>query len=71
MSGPNLNRFIKGGSEVTARLAWRFAQALGTTPQYWMNLQVEYGLWDARPHRRGRPTRRRHRPWRPVRLRAK
>lgn len=52
ISGPNLNRFVKGGSSVRASWAWRFAQALGTTPQYWMNLQIEHDVWHARPRRR-------------------
>jgi addiction module HigA family antidote len=54
ISGPNLNRFIKGGSDVSATLAWKFAQSLGTTPQYWLRLQGEYDLWHDKPRRRAR-----------------
>lgn len=52
ISGPNLNRFIKGGSDMRASWAWEFAQALGTSPRYWMDIQVEYDLWQTRPARR-------------------
>jgi plasmid maintenance system antidote protein VapI len=31
--------------------AWLFAQAFGTTPQFWVNLQANYDLADARPTR--------------------
>lgn len=52
IAGPYLNRFIKGGSDVNAKLAWKLAQALGTTPRYWTTLQAEHDLWLARPRRR-------------------
>ena len=54
ISGPNLNRFIKGGSAVSARLAWKFAQALGTKPEYWLRLQEQYDLWHDKPRRPAR-----------------
>ena len=54
ITGPDLNRFVKDGSDVTARKAWLFAQALGTTPLYWMAQQARHDLWHARPRRRVR-----------------
>ena len=31
--------------------AWRFAQAFGTTPEFWMNLQSIHDLASSRPPR--------------------
>lgn len=35
---------LKGVRPVTAEMALRLGQALGQTPQYWLNLQVAYDL---------------------------
>ncbi len=32
--------------------AWRFGQALGTTPEFWMSLQATYDLARSRPTQR-------------------
>ena len=42
-----------GGTEraVTPETAWLFGQALGTTPQFWMNLQTTYDLVHHRARR--------------------
>jgi addiction module HigA family antidote len=71
MSGPNLNRFVKGGSGVSANMAWKFARALRTTPHYWMNLQVDFDLWEADPRRHWRSRPVRHRRWSAQLHRAK
>jgi len=42
-----VNTLIKGKRGVTAETALLLARALGTTPQFWMNLQVSYDLWYA------------------------
>jgi addiction module HigA family antidote len=34
---------------VDAGLAWKFAMALGTTPQFWLNLQSAHDLTRTRP----------------------
>lgn len=34
---------------LTADVAWRLAQALETTPEFWMNLQNSYDLASSRP----------------------
>lgn len=39
-----LNRLIKGKSRITAAAALDLADALGTSPQLWMNLQATYDL---------------------------
>jgi addiction module HigA family antidote len=43
-----LNEVVNGKRGVTADTAWRLADMLKTTPQFWMNLQVNWDLWHAR-----------------------
>ena len=44
-----VNEIVKGKRGATADTAWRFALALGTTPEFWMNLQANRDLALARP----------------------
>ena len=39
-----LNEFIKGKRGVTAEAALDLAEALGTSPRLWMNLQAKFDL---------------------------
>ena len=39
-----INEICRGRRAVTAETAWLFAQAFGTSPQFWLNLQVIYDL---------------------------
>ena len=39
-----VNEIIRGKRGVTPETAWLLSQALGTTPQFWMNLQASYDL---------------------------
>jgi len=50
-----INEIIKGKRRVTPETAWLFSQALGTTPQFWMNLQNAYDLTSNRPKREVAP----------------
>jgi plasmid maintenance system antidote protein VapI len=36
---------IKGKRGVSAELALKLAQLLGTTPEFWLNLQMDWELW--------------------------
>jgi len=47
-----LNEFIKGKRGVTADAALDLADALGTSPRLWMNLQATYDLDEAGRRRR-------------------
>jgi antitoxin HigA-1 len=38
----NLSRLINGHGGVSAGLALRLSEALGTTPELWLNMQVNY-----------------------------
>jgi antitoxin HigA-1 len=42
-----VNGIVRGRRAVTAHTALRLAAALGTTPEFWMNLQAACDLWDA------------------------
>ncbi len=44
-----VNEIVQGKRGVTPETAWLFAQALGTTPEFWANLQTEYDLAKNRP----------------------
>jgi addiction module HigA family antidote len=44
-----VNEVVRGKRGVTPQSAWFFAQALGTTPEFWMNLQNTYDLARERP----------------------
>ncbi len=46
-----INEIVNGKRGVTPDTAWLFADALGTTPQFWMNLQTNYDLARARPEK--------------------
>ena len=47
-----LNELIKGKRGITAAAALDLAEALGTSPKLWMNLQATYDLYKAARSRR-------------------
>ncbi len=46
-----VNEIVRARRGVSAATAWLFAQAFGTTPEFWMNLQASYDLATSRPDR--------------------
>lgn len=40
-----VNTIVNGKRNITADTAWRLAKALGTSPEFWMHLQVSHDLW--------------------------
>ena len=46
-----INEIVRGKRGITPETAWLFAQALNTTPGFWMNLQTAYDLARNRPTR--------------------
>ncbi|MDZ4697044.1 MAG: HigA family addiction module antitoxin [Deltaproteobacteria bacterium] len=44
-----VNEIIKGKRGVSSDTAWKFSQAFGTTPQFWLNLQNQHDLARSRP----------------------
>jgi addiction module HigA family antidote len=46
-----VNEIVRGKRGITPETAWLFADALGTTPEFWLNLQTNYDLARSRPQR--------------------
>jgi addiction module HigA family antidote len=44
-----INELVRGKRGVTPETAWLLAQALNTTPEYWINLQSAHDLARSRP----------------------
>ena len=52
-----INEVVRGKRGITPQTAWLFAQALGTSPQFWINGQSLYDLAKARPEKPIEPLR--------------
>ena len=48
-----VNEIVRGKRGISPETAWLFAEALGTTPEFWLNLQTNYDLVRFRPKRQG------------------
>jgi addiction module HigA family antidote len=46
-----VNEIVRGKRGVSPESAWLLAQALGTTPEFWVNLQSAHDLAAQRPRR--------------------
>lgn len=46
-----INEIIRGKRGVTPETAWLLSQALGTTPEFWLNLQRNHDLAKKRPEK--------------------
>ena len=58
VSVQRVNELIRGKRGITPETAWLLSQALGTTPQFWVNLQTNHDLATSRPRRTIRKVRR-------------
>jgi addiction module HigA family antidote len=47
-----LSRILNGNAGISAEMALRLADALGTTPELWTGMQAQYDLWQASKKRR-------------------
>ena len=47
-----LSRVLNGSAGISAEMALRLSQALGTSPELWTGMQAQYELWYAAQHRR-------------------
>jgi len=47
ISANRLNELVRGKRGMTADTALRLSKWLGTTPQFWLHLQVSWDLWHA------------------------
>lgn len=51
-----INEIVCKKRGVTAEMALTLADALGTSPEFWLNLQASYDLWEAeQDHKRVKP----------------
>ncbi len=46
-----VNEIVRCKRGVTPETAWLLSQALGTTPEFWMNLQMAYDLARSKPRK--------------------
>ncbi len=49
-----INALVRGKRGVTPETAWLLAGALGTTPEFWINLQANHDLVRNRPKKKVR-----------------
>ncbi len=54
VSRKHMSAIINGRAAITAETATRIATALGTTAQFWLNLQNSIDLFDARSKLKGK-----------------
>lgn len=47
-----LSRILNGNAGISADMALRLSDALGTTPELWIGMQSQYDLWRASRNRR-------------------
>jgi addiction module HigA family antidote len=52
-----LSRILNANAGISADMALRLADALGTTPELWIGMQMQYELWRAAKKRRKRVAR--------------
>lgn len=52
VSRQELSALLNGHTDISAEMDLRLADALGTTQGFWMNLQVQHDLWDARRNKK-------------------
>jgi len=43
-----LDRLVKGEIDVSPSLAWRLGIVVGSSPEFWADLQRDYDLWKCR-----------------------
>jgi addiction module HigA family antidote len=53
-----VNQLIRGKRGITPDTAWLLAQALRTSPEFWVNLQTAFDLARNRPHKTIEPIKR-------------
>lgn len=47
-----LSKILNGSAGISADMALRLAQWLGTSPDMWLGLQTQYDLWQAEQRKR-------------------
>ncbi len=49
-----LSRLLNGATGISPEMAIRLSKALGTSPEFWYGMQVNYDLWQAKKKFRGK-----------------
>lgn len=47
-SRKHISLILNGHTGISAEMALKLSAAFGTTPEFWLNLQKNYDLWQAR-----------------------
>ena len=47
-----LSRVLNGSAGISAEMALRLSEALGTSADFWLRMQLQYDLWQASKKRR-------------------
>jgi len=47
-----LSRILNGHAGITAGMSLRLSAALGTSPEFWLKMQVHYDLWPGQHFKR-------------------
>jgi addiction module HigA family antidote len=48
----HLSRILNGHAGITAAMSLRLSSALGTTPEFWLKMQMQHDLWHAQRSKR-------------------
>jgi addiction module HigA family antidote len=51
VSVQRVNEIVRGKRGISPETAWLFSEALGTSPEFWLNLQSNFDLVRSRPKR--------------------
>lgn len=47
VSRVTLSRLLNQGAGVSAEMALKLSEAFGTSPDFWLNMQIRFDLWQA------------------------
>jgi addiction module HigA family antidote len=47
VSRVTLSRLLNQGAGVSAEMALKLSEAFGTSPDFWLNMQIQFDLWQA------------------------
>jgi addiction module HigA family antidote len=48
ITGAHLSRILNGHAGISAEMALRLAACLNTSPESWLQMQINYDLWQAK-----------------------
>ncbi|MFZ1941843.1 MAG: HigA family addiction module antitoxin [Terracidiphilus sp.] len=54
VSRVTLSKILNGHTGITADMSLRLSAALGTNPSFWLDMQSNYDMWQARKKKRPR-----------------